>query len=512
MLNENFGKLAVDLSLEEKVMANGVLPGRTVPERSEVVTSMVHHLLNTGKWRKAVKLRFGEGRHLYDQTKGDFHSDLVKSVKPEDFEHAERFDGDCDIEFLLKHGQKPIVRDLAMREDLPPAVSEYLIRHAFDVEELSEKYNELGERIQKENPRHAFRLFSYANNKPAIERLYSQIIEDFKLEYLELASEMIRGAERIRGHGGSETSEKLKSLVGKALPLTEKEGKCGKQLYEILAREGFFGELSKKDMARLENLAVREMSLGDAGKRPFLELLWAQTNWEKNPVEAYKIFVDKQYKGKEVVQCAEKAFNAMFISKESALSSDKVLIQIDHLQHIFEKTPETDLNARESLAVLLSDKKELLRIGKIYAKSKDEHNLKKAYDLLVENGGNAEEAFTDDLRARLIEDTLSRADRQYGPFFSWLNHNDRRGFEQIYVALLPKWAGEAYRYAVNWKDEQRVARARDIILEKNPANWAIMFFMERKDKHGYERSLSALTKEYNVPAEQIVQLVGSLEK
>jgi metal-responsive CopG/Arc/MetJ family transcriptional regulator len=515
MLDVNFGKLAVDLSLEEKVMANGVLPGRTVPERSEVVTSMVHHLLNTGKWRKAVKLRFGEGRHLYDQTKGDFNSDLLNAVKPEDFDvdkDGHRSDReDASIEILLEHGQKAVVRDLAVREDLPAAVSEYLIYRAFDEPEFLQKLSALGERIQKKDPDHAYFLFLRAKNKPAIDRLYKQIIENFKLDNLKLVSEIIAG-----NYQGKERAKEFLSLVEKAIPLAEQDKNhvAGGKLYDLAANEGLFVGLSDKDIMRLGKLAVHDMGEWNLRDRPLLKLLWAQTNWETNPVDAYKIFVEyHEYTGKEVVQCAEKAFNQMFISNVKSTSREKVIINTNHLQEILRKTPETELNSREQLALLLSDRQEFLRLGKIYAKSNEESKLRKAYDLLNNAKIIPDAKIMDDVRAKLIQKGIKCAEeRDSMPYFSWLEHNDKPGFEQVYEAFLTKWAGEAYEFAANWKDEQRVARARDIILERNPANRAIMFFRDNKDKLGYDRALEALTKEYNVPAEQVMLLVGSVEK
>ena len=123
-LDQNFGKLAVDLGLEEKVLANGILPERSVPERSDVVTGMVHHLLKNGDWRKAIGLRFGEARHLYDPTKGNFHSDILQAIKPEDFNVKENGFSDEGgwIGNLLQHGEREIVQDLAKNFEIPVAI------------------------------------------------------------------------------------------------------------------------------------------------------------------------------------------------------------------------------------------------------------------------------------------------------------------------------------------------------------------------------------------------------
>jgi len=529
-LDKNFGRLAVDFGLEGKVLENGILPGRSVPERSEVVTGMIHHLLNTGNWRKATSLRFGEGRHLYDQTKGDFRSDLLKAIKPENLKIEADFYRDETIDILLKHGQIDVVQELAQREDMSFDTSRYLILRAFTKEEQKQKFVDLGKRVQKKIPEEAFHLFLGAGNTEAIDGLYQHLDRDFSLGNLDLMFAMIEEVYRTNHDYDTKTS-RIKTTVKKAIPLVKEDNKkIGKRLYDLVEEDGV--KISAKERRKLERLTVQDLSIYDFKPRievgrsqesPYknLELLWAKTHWEKEPIAAYDIFLEKNYNGKEVIPCAKKALVEMYFTERSHSPHDKSHMDLSkkHLQQIMDETSKYDYKVRAKLADLLNDKEEFLRLGKIYAGSRNNYDQEKSYNLLIQGGMPTEDPLIDNLRKQLINDDINEAaKRDWGvPSFHWHDSKDVQGVKQIYEALIKgtngqAWPEKAFTFVQENGSPELVERARELILKSKAPLATIKFFQENGDEIGYNTALSSLAKEYDVPKDQVRQLVGNVQK
>jgi len=154
----------------------------------------------------------------------------------------------------------------------------------------------------------------------------------------------------------------------------------------------------------------------------------------------------------------------------------------------------------------------MLRLGNIYEDSGE--NTCNAYDLLVKGGMKTDDPRLYAMRQRIIQKELKDGESYIS--LHWLEKNDPHGFEQMYTALLEgvgktKWPGEAYKLAAARGDIQRVAQARNLILEINAPAASLRFFQKAEDNAGIYRAISALSHHYKVPEAQVATLVGKME-
>jgi metal-responsive CopG/Arc/MetJ family transcriptional regulator len=530
-INLNIGKLAVDLHLEDRVLANGVLSKKGLHERSAIVTGIIHHLLERNEWRRALQLRFKENttRLLYDRNEEEFNAKLLQSIHAKDFRVSKDgtecgyLERDEDLDILVQKAGQGFVRNMLAREDLPMPVLEYLINQARDTlgeQEWKESLSALGKRVQKEYPLKAYAIFRRAEDKEAIRELYEQFEKKFKLEDIEFLITMA-------GHN-DDRDTRLKGIVTKAIPLLGRKKsdkqKLGLMLYRVVKDRGLV--LSAQDTEQLEKLAVKGISRYDLestadrykpNSYQNLKLQWAKTHWESEPIEAYKIFMGSEYDGKEVVPCAQKAFSTMNPEK-GEYKGDKTTIKKEHLEVIFKRMPETDYRSRELVARILEYKDEFLRLGKIHAKSHEKDCQINAYRLLTAGGMGFDDPLVDKIRRELIATEFEKARKEsYGwPSFFWLDRNDHLGYEQAYDVYLNgigniSWLSRAYELAAGKGDIKRVEQARKEILGKTNLTDSIRFFKEAGDRIGYDVALDALAKRYEVPAAE-VQTLLDLEK
>ena len=109
----NEGRVIAALSLEQRVLANGVLPNSPLMERVSLVKGIVTGLLEQGKWNDAVRLMYQDGspaRALFDGDWEGLRKEIIASVqKPS----RQRYMGDNVAELLLKHDEAELLYTIA---------------------------------------------------------------------------------------------------------------------------------------------------------------------------------------------------------------------------------------------------------------------------------------------------------------------------------------------------------------------------------------------------------------
>src|SRR3989338_4614808 len=87
VFDENYGRVAVRLRKDSALLANGILPERTIQERSAVVTGIIETLAEQGEWKTTLNMLKGDSRLLYDGSAGrkeKLETLLAKGVKTRD--------------------------------------------------------------------------------------------------------------------------------------------------------------------------------------------------------------------------------------------------------------------------------------------------------------------------------------------------------------------------------------------------------------------------------------------
>jgi hypothetical protein len=495
-VDENFGRLAVDLGLEDRVLSGTVLADKSISEKSAVATGIVDRMLEKN-WRLAVELRFGKGRPariLYDGK--DFDARLAEAIQPKDFSEKPQYD--TGIALLAENGKTAVIRAVAMKEGMPARFAyELLVKAGLSEDALIEDVVLLGKRVQQESPQDAYELFQRANANGAIVALYECLAKDFRIENVKLLIEIAK----LYFHW-DEKSERLQSVVLNALEYPEKAAECAKLLYDTVKDERI--SLPKDKIKTLRYLTAKNLGLHDLMKYTDddLKLVWAQEHWTALPDEAYGIFVGNGYEGREVIPCVRRVLS----KKKDYIPRN---ITQEHLKKALSGLPEKDYDLRVCVARAVGDKVELARVGRIFAGLVGKE--RRAYALLFESGAKENDADVNALRLSLIEESLKEAHggRNASVDFGWIHPRDNKGYEQAYTILIQDGgAKHAYLIAAERHDAQKIEEARKAILSMNTPLESLLFFHQREDADGVDKAAIQVAEEYGITADLVHSLMA----
>lgn len=526
--NTSFGRAAVRLGIEGRVLSNGVLPEKRLAERAAIVSGMVAAKLEEGHWADAVNLVYGvdASKALFDDDKSEFVAKVVEAIKPEHFggdSSPGNISAGAALDLLAKHGHVEAVRDVAMMGGLTIGTARDVLWKAYtagDIDEPkgipNEQWKEdmftLGSRIRHEEPQVALEIFQRIENPLAIKFLYKEQLEAFSLDKLPFLF-------RMAGRDNSRKAE----IVVKALDtkgadaVTMGLGKgLGLYLYEEIYDDGWgMRALPEEVRERLEDLAVLHLDKsslrGDrramhGGRRKYakLELKWAKRHWKQSPSLAYQIFRDDEtgeVQRRTVVACAQKVFEATHrapIGKRDGFPH----VSDEYVREFMPRIRNREV--RLVAALRLEDNKEVRRLSKLF----ETRDPQRAYGLRFDIG---EDPSTSEsisrLRDRLYSDSIREAKaKDERASFYWLRNKDVPGFEVIYDRLMDEDSAPAaaFELAQRFKDEARKDRARDAVLAKYKPEANIHFFRwNAKDRQGYERATMASLGDPTVSVEDV---------
>jgi len=541
---KGIGELSVVLGIERKVLDNGYLSKLDLTETAVAVTGIVDQLIREGNWRQAVQLRHGDGpaRLVYIGNSADFSAALLAAIPSSDFpedsrEFSQYSSGKKladDLKLLAKREEFDVLQSLIEREDMPLTSATYIndfLGKSQGTETSNSNLSMLGKRIQDTDPHEAYALFSSAHDTEAITQLYEKLDADFHVNNFCFLVGIVDPEAFIRNDDEVEARTlKLQGLVRKALDSSDLE-EANQDTRREVFRLAYVTrmDLKSEEQERLNLLVVKDMDkreLSEGIERSFghithresldifkgLTLLWAQTQWERVPEEAYGIFIAESYQGEEVLACAEKLFYAVLNSSRRA--HKVVTLAFKHLSAIMDKTPLDNHEARLKLAHELGDKTEFIRLGNIKA---IEHNFEEAYRLIVDYGDmDPNDPLVADLGKIIVQEKLDEAlsEGRGAPYFRF-HENDKSSYDEFYKVLIADhdgetWTGKAFELATRHGDIDRVQETRALIFERNPPQIALKFFQKASDTPGYQTAITALAQEYNVSEDQVVSLVGGI--
>ncbi|MBS3174909.1 hypothetical protein J4440_03450 [Candidatus Woesearchaeota archaeon] len=505
---QNLGSLYVNLGLEDRVLANGVLPKKQLTERADIINGMVNTLAEKGRLNEAIKLIHDNptARVLFTGNQDEIYRKAAEnfsvSDKGEDEDHySDAFEF---IELLNKAEKNDLLYSLALREDLPYVVSMKAlgtVRKNIGEEKFIETTNNTALRIQNNNPRAAYNLFLKTGNNSAIDNLHNYLMENFSFDNLHILRWTVRHSQ-----------EKVESLVNKVLSLNEANPATGKQfeglgkfLFDLVYESGV--KLNDDLQAKVDDLAVRNLRNYDVTldniKYKRLGVKWAKANFKHEPIEAYKILSANNYSGDEIIEAAMLAF----IKRQSRGDGhEKLEIKVEHVKAFYPRLPKkTPLEVREEVASIAEDKEELAKISTLYRRKGD---FSKAYELRYKSGkfDVKNDRTLMNLRSELIDEEIKDKDERVYCF--WLIDADNVGYEFAFNRLLKNKPASAYNLAKGRSDNDRLSSARQEILKRNNPENSYKFFKSEKDETGIEMSLGVLSKKYRIDKQELIEFLN----
>ncbi len=509
--SENLGRLTASLKLEEEVINNGILPKKSLAEKVSFVKGLIDHFVDNGDFVEAISLvtkKDSSVRLLYDGNLDELYTKAVSSIKRDDFKLYE--DGSIDtscrginIFNSLPDNKKDLIFEYIFNKNLDYKTSSeifalYSLSEKIPKNKLNEYYYKIANQEKSEYPGLSFILFKKINDKKSAEYLYKELSDNFSLKNLELLLDFTNNFEY-----GKKKIEK-ENIIRKTLSFENIPENIGKLIYYIINSESILIASEQRD--RINDIVAKNMESYeiDKGKHPDLELKWAKFNFRKDPELAYKLFLEHNYNGNEIIDCAEiivdRIVNINNVSERMNVNNFKK----EHLEKVYSKSKH--IKVREFLAKNLDDKVELKRLSNIYLKYNPEH----AYHLIVDSGdANEENKVFMDLVSRFTKDTIKKAQSNLGSFIScsWLDYKDNVGYKFVFNNILDFYTKKAYELALDWKDLESVSKAREVLLSKASPEDNLKFFKYKKDEIGYNKVLNLLSEKYSLPVDDVKSLV-----
>ena len=520
-IDENFGVVAALLGQEEKVLANGILPGRTPVEKSAAITGLVHGLVQRGDVDRAVEFLYGKNaiRILYDDTQiPRFNELLVEGLQRSRMDDEGRRKAVDTLAKQDRHVDALYTAALQMPNKKGMEIL-FSIEGNVEPQRWREGMSSLGQRVAEQNQHLGYQALSAAENRGAVATLFDQTVESLTEGKISLAVKMLTWLKRfeyppVQGH--EENAQRRSTALMKkviamepALDLWGDNKIRWKDLYSLVKQEGV--TLEQAEQNKLQRFALQEISdhdLEDEGDR----LAWARINYRKDPIGAYEIFVEKGYQGRKFEQAIKGVFARIMKDRWNWKGPN---LPDEHLEIVYRDTPETSLKEREFIAQRLNDAAELQRLGRIYAAQEGKDAQERAYRLLVEGGLTFGDSLLESVRSALISEEsreLAQNSPGFAPSFRWLDEKDRPGYEAAFQRLTEgegrrTWEIGAYELAAERGDIARVQQARALILERRRPEVALGIFKRVEDRPGYEAAKQRLTEQYPISAESLEYLL-----
>ncbi len=507
------GRLLAELGLEQRVLANGVLPSQSLWVRAGVVEGIIDSLLESGEWGEAVKIALdphSQGRLLYDRPV-DFTSRIVESSKKARRNlagHAKALDlmasqnmGDTILRLVDAH--KADYYDIARVYELVshnlsgPTLAGFLKTLATS----AERTGHLNAALQR---------YSEVNDTESLHRLFDSLVTPGAHFGNETFSQMVA----IVREEKATKREKLTRLVRSQLTSSPYKQKCehAPKLFKLFKEHKL--ALNEGEISRLYGHTARSVSEHDLfskmdrylDEKNFydtrLKLLWAQLNVKKDPKGAYEAFKHIGYKGHEVLEAARNG-----LAMENSGQNEYSRFSIENIENsdlrllLYDK--RLKLDTRVQIAGELRDTDEFLNLS-IEASNAGDHRL--AYRAWLQGNGNLQEPHFMHSRQHLFDE----AKEENRPHLYFVETVDREGVEQAYRLLMDKKEyREAMEFARSYGAPSTLYEsARLAFINADPAE-AYQFFSrvdsETKkplDAQGAELAFSNLAAKHSLSLEE----------
>ncbi len=494
----NEGRFLAAARIENRVLADGVLPTLPLADRSAVVQGIVQGLLEQGKIGEAIRLVYqpGPAKALFENYKA-LADDVIKYAR----QHQLQGFAESDIKLLAGNKQTTLLYRMATELPLKDTCLERIVdvvAEHLSPEQLTPLYDELGNRYLKADLGAALTYFQRSGNQEAVAKVESILMED-PAAHFEL---LVR---RIDGNA-QDKAERLTSIVRKVLQ--QPGQKRGPGLYSLWRHNTL--NLTKDEVQQIKEHLASSMRVYDLSEmnnigpvygqeeRQELRLLWAKKHWLEHPRTAYKIFCDQQYESPEVLSALQKGLERSLQRHHGDGEAIDTLTYIkrEHLEALLERVP---LTLKAHLAEYLEKKPLLLELSREFAAAGDDWV---AYNLWIRGDGDLRDPYVAGLRQRLIDKEFSN---KYGPSPSFLKPRDSVGHRQMFSLLIDKYPREAYTVARRLDDETLLDQARQNLVTDNPFRALDFFFSDEDhpDPKGRELAYQQIARQYDVAVETI---------
>lgn len=496
----NEGRLLTALSLEDRVLANGVLPQHTLLERASMVKGILTGLLEQGNWQHAVTLVYRDGglvRGLFDGDWEGFRQGVLESARREKPEYI----GEEIVKALLHHKEADLVYRLAMELPLRGAETERIINELgkeITPAQRHDAYASLGRRYLAGNDyQEAYRCFKAAEDDASIDTLYALLLEKKKGHYL--FDLLLLTAQ----HSKEKERERVEQVLQKVLPLLPDNGKnalfhpfshAGKELYALQKKFKF--PLSVREQQLLQADAIRRMSsyaVKECDDQE-LKIAWARKNFTDSPGTAYAIFQQTRQTGPEVLKAVRAGLERPWKGDRDQEKLSPQDIKETQLRAVYNSVT---LGSKVAIALHLKDNKQLCFLSRTFRAKKE---YQQAYSLWVQGHGDLESPYITEIRQQLIDKGIAE---NYLPIHTF-DLGDRPGLLQLYHAVIETKPDVAYGLAKKVQDESLLQRARETVVRQSPAK-GLKFFRSENDSTGLEIAVTALAHTFSVPKELVEQ-------
>ena len=495
----NEGRLLTALSLEDRVLANGVLPKHTLLERASMVKGILTGLLEQGNWQHAVTLVYRDGglvRGLFDGDWEGFRQGVLESARKQKPEYI----GEDIVKALLHHKEADLVYRLAMELPLRGAETERIINElgkGITPAQRHDAYASLGRRYLAGNDyQEAYRYFKAAEDDAGIDMLYALLLKKEKIS--DLFDLLLLTAQ----HSKEKERERVEQVLRKVLPLLPGNGKdalfhpyshAGKGLYALQKKFKF--PLSAREQQFLQDDVIRRMSSYDAKEcdDPGLKIAWARKNFTDSPGTAYAIFQQTRQTGPEVLKAVRAGLERHWNGGDQEKLRPEDITETQ-LRAVYDRVT---LGSKVAIALHLKDDEQLYRLSRTF-RAKQEYQ--QAYSLWVQGHGDLESPYITEIRQQMIDQGIAK---DYLPIHTF-DPEDRPGLLQLYHAVIETKPDVAYGLAKKVQDESLLQRARETVVRQSPAK-GLNLFASEKDSTGLDLAVTALAHKFSVPKELVEQ-------
>ncbi|MBS3142307.1 hypothetical protein J4464_02880 [Candidatus Woesearchaeota archaeon] len=493
------GAALTQLGIEDKFLQNGALAQFPLAQRGAIAQEIIDEKLRTGDWQTVIRMiygGFGKADALYDGDHAALRDRIMESAlaHPQSFLEASNFDA------LAHRGQNELLYRLATElpdltytdiHDISSRITEEFYADEQHGTERSHTIHTLLARkaLDNGNYRDAFTNFAIIHDLDGISLVFDTWIKGSR------SSGDISLLEHIAKADPAHTEERIKQLIFR-VDLSYGSASSVFQLYQRHKPQ-----FTQDEQKRFMDMMAKNLSYYDIDKQgvdPDLQLRWAKEHARSDPKAAYQIMKQLNHRGKKIIDAVNAAI-ALHV-KDPRGGMHVFEIDPDLCRAVYDGQPES---IQIDIARHLKDST-LLRKHSFTKLEQGDYYM--AYRLWIESGGSMSSDELHVIRAKLITESMGRHSRPP------LERNDIPGHIQAYDAFMevaqgkPSLAEEAYKIALNMNDDERMQRARDMLVASSPT-WALNTFREKHDTKGAQMALNKVAADTGADPGKLMELV-----
>ncbi len=508
---DNLGRALTALGLEDKFLSNGELTKYPLVTRARIADEIISEKLRVGKWQGVVDMiwgGFGKADALYEGDRQQLREEIVKSAAT----HGGEIEGKT-LDTLKRAKEDELLFSLAT--SMPLSYDDFSsLAHHIDRKNYfedpqkgparSRAFEEMAadKALKEENVSYALSHLKDLKDSKRIGDLFNRVLkEDFPFNYSLLEdmalSDPVHREERL----GKLRSQPLSEDMIEKRPL---------DVYNFVKSHRI--NVAPQQMALLEESVAQKAEHYQIGRdfkdNERIRLLWARNHAQTNPAVAYEILREQDSEGTQVIDAVIAGLAESHSMYPPSLSPNG--ISPEHLRRAYSSAP---FEVQKTIAYQLKDRQALTALSEEANKL---NKLRDAYSLWVAAGGDLEGKYIRDIREKLIKRSL---DENYG-YMHFLSREDAPGKVEAYEALMEQdgeqrenYVRHAYEIALELKDNARIKKAREELVEINPRG--ALFSLARgnkregelRDKEGFDYVLSRVASQYGTNEKELRSVV-----